>query len=78
MTESRYRFLKCLSQISKTFCIAHSVAAVMLALIVDVEPNYVKVLVSMAYCLVVAIALGVAHCLLDEKIEEELDYEEYE
>ena len=74
MTESKYRLMRCLSQISQTFCIAHSVAAVMLALIVD----YVKVLVSMAYCLVVAIALGVAHCLLDEKIEEELGYEEYE
>lgn len=78
MTESKYRLMRCLSQISQTFCIAHSVAAVMLALIVDVEPNYIKVLISIAYCLAVAVALGVAHCLIDERIEEELSYEEYE
>ena len=78
MTEGRYRLMKCLSQIAETFCVAHSVAAIMLALIVDVEPHYVRVLLLMLYCLVMAVFLGVSHCLIDERIEEELSYEEYE
>ena len=55
---------------TECFCGAHFVAAWFMVLLVDVEPNYIRVLICLAYCMAAAMILGLLNIQFKEYYKE--------
>lgn len=70
MSNKEEKICEFMMRFTKCFCGAHFVAAWFLVLLVDVEPDYVKVLICLAYCMVAAMILGLLNIQFKEYYKE--------
>lgn len=71
----RIKMLKFVCELTRCFAFAHGIGAALCVMLVDTEPHWGRVLIALAYCGFMAMALGALHTEAKAALKSEITYQ---